>query len=89
MLTAFIVGLGLDTPLTSPPTAPHLPPKATPSEWTWLHKFTTAIQLSECFKKRMTLPVKLRPHIEDSDNPDERLGPDEKYQPIVCEICMI
>ena len=77
-LTALAVGLGLDTPLTNPPTPPHLPILTTPPEWAWLKKFTSAIHMSESFKYRKSLPSDLNTVIPDIG---DETG---KYKPEVC-----
>ena len=50
-LTALTVGLGMDKPITCPPTAPHVVSVDTPTEWVWLLQFTNAVALSGYFNE--------------------------------------
>ncbi len=79
-LTALTVGLGLDKPITFPPVAPHLPPRAASPEWEWLFKFTNVVTLTNCFKDRKTIPKRLTKLITGLDRSNDEKN---KYKPEV------
>jgi WD40 repeat protein len=79
LLTAFMVGLGLDMPLVSPPTARHLPPRATPSDWAWLQTFSSSLQLMDSFIKRTPLPSDVQYQLKSDQIAVET---NEKYKPL-------